>query len=168
MAQNGLGGCPDELIIEIIKSIDSPRSLSALSGCSRRYHTLTEPVLYSSYREPGGDTMFLPLFLRTILLRPDLTRHATRFISSSTFHRKADMRVMDLDDLQRLEESISHTYCASTLFLDWVEAAKNGEWETLTAVLLCLLPNIEYVDCRNHCGTLTKMLCLHLLLDTLT
>jgi hypothetical protein len=80
----------------------------------------------------------------------------------------ADMHVMDLDGLQRLEETISRIYCASTLLSDWVEAAKNGEWETLTAVLLCLLPNIEYVNCPNLYGTTTKMLCLLLSLDTLT
>jgi hypothetical protein len=61
---------PNEIIVEIIKSVDSLKDLAAICFCSKRFSLITLPILYSSPKLTGA--ISIQQFLVTILNKPEM------------------------------------------------------------------------------------------------
>lgn len=60
---------PNEIIVEIIKSVDSLKDLATICLCNKRFSSITLPILYSSPKLTS--TISIQQFLITILDKPE-------------------------------------------------------------------------------------------------
>jgi hypothetical protein len=61
---------PNEIIVEIIKSVDSLKDLATICFRSKRFSLITLPILYSSPKLTGA--ISIQQFLVTILNKPEM------------------------------------------------------------------------------------------------
>jgi len=82
---------PDELLLHIISSVEDLHTLAALSRVSHHFHDITEPHLYSSFEQDEVSGAAMPLFLRTMLMRPQLCRNVKRWFGNTCNYLAIDM-----------------------------------------------------------------------------
>lgn len=125
---------------------DRPLMLAML--CSKRLHKLTEIVLYSHYLEEfTGNQNSAPLFLKTILARPDLAARVRRYHGWATDNQHHDnhLDVQSFGEKEwekiklRIKEASQDAEEASV----WLKAIEEGDWEAITALILSITPNIQ-------------------------
>jgi len=150
-------GLSNELLVGILKFasigvydefqelVDTSKWLLDVALCSRRMHNLTEPILYTQFKESGNR---LPKFLARILTRPDLARCVRIYhgiaISMGSMNIEEFLNVSDLaeDDWERVRNAVhlagSHA--------DWYHVLARGSWDAMTALMFHLLPNVQELE----------------------
>lgn len=165
-----LDSLPDELKIEIIRILHASHhtakahtdAVAQVALCSRHYYHLALPILYSSFT---GDTKVRALaFLLTIVRRPDLASFVQHLeglhpgsdrdegysipYSQPRYH--LDVKMPGLRTVLEKEFDDEHMeYRWENLFFaKWYHkggkwAGIPGNWESITALLMFLLPNLS-------------------------
>jgi len=156
---------PPEIILEIIRKVDRVEStpaaqiarvatLAALSRACKDFYTFTEPYLYSRIEQISEDGKELPLLLRTLLRKPCLGHFVKTFVGTCFRMNGIDMRPFR-DLYSQLVSAgdwllaMPTEWCPADFErrLDdigsWATKMQHGDWDALTALLLCFLPNIE-------------------------
>jgi hypothetical protein len=167
-----LNRLPDDLKILVFHQLDVKdhwahrrnRDLASVVHCCRRFYNLAIPILYSSF--DGNGKARSVAFLRTILARPDLANYCRRL---SSFVRDDDVvdlydpmhsrpgsplapRLKGLKDAlrrgcddrflrHRWRKSFSPRWCHDDEYGQFLDVP--GNWDSITALLILLLPNIS-------------------------
>jgi hypothetical protein len=141
-------------------------TLAALSRVCKDFHTFTEPYLYSRFDQISENGEELPLLLRTLLEKPHLGHLVKSYVGTcfkATNIEMASYREFSILGSHRdsFPLLIPQLICAGIWsfamptewwqdfnggpedFDVWTRQMKNGNWDALTALLLCFLPNIE-------------------------
>ncbi len=137
---------PDEVILEIIRQVDDSKTLASISRASHRLHGFAESYLYSVFAQVDFWGEAISLFLRTLLRKPHLGRYVKTWIGMSCDATWIPMEKLDDEDLALLKLAARWVSCGTQDIDDWIGLAVNGHWDTLAAVLLCLLPNLEEIE----------------------
>ncbi|KFY10149.1 hypothetical protein V492_05162 [Pseudogymnoascus sp. VKM F-4246] len=150
---------PDELIISIARFItlnfsgnaqstsdmrDNSLTILRLSLCSRRFHSLVEPVLYERFHGSWrGSPAYLEGFLLRLMKRPDLARRV-RFIRwRDILGYSFPLDCFEGGGWKEARDRIMGP-CESPAERDtWVDTVEETSLEALVAVLLILAPNLE-------------------------
>lgn len=143
---------PTEVLAKIIESVEHVPTLAALARTSKYMSEVTYPILYSSFRELGSEISLIR-FLRTILLNPDLSKHTKTFIGLSD--GPCDTKIMEFLTSSELAlfhkaAEVEKEYFEEGFPIDRLSFLYNGHGISLTALLFCLLPNLEeiqFFDC---------------------
>ncbi|KAM3088195.1 hypothetical protein ACMFMG_002252 [Clarireedia jacksonii] len=129
---------PDDILVELLRGIDSGKTLSALSLCSRQLHQFCEPYL------------------------PSLAKYVKRFTANALLGYCTDisMGMINEDDWGNIKSELKKiTYTSrgercspftekiESNFLPMIEA---GNWDALVGLLVSLLPNLEEINIVNH------------------
>lgn len=132
-------------------------NLSTLSMTSKRLRRLTEPLIYSSIRmawtlQDHPNTMLL---LRTILDRPELGSHVRRLkLDGEGFLKPSRQWIpqnpaalpnivsLQVEKLSRAANSAGVEESTSS----WVHEVQSGSPNAVVALLLSLLPNLEWLS----------------------
>lgn len=140
------------------RSYSAIQSLLNLAVCSSRFHCLLEPILYSNVviKDSYSDAKRLsglPIFLCRILARPDLARQVR---SLHAMARGNDRRCEDLDvsslidpDRGQIKAAIQAASESNEDVEDWIKAIEGGTWDSITALILSLTPNIAELEFEN-------------------
>ncbi|CAG8961630.1 hypothetical protein HYFRA_00006167 [Hymenoscyphus fraxineus] len=142
---------PTEILTRIIKNIIHVPTLASLARTSKYISEITYPILYSSFREIE-DGSCLPNFLRTILLKPKLAQHVKTYIGYNTPYTTAmELDYMTAPELVLFQRAMKATkeHCPDVDEERWGRI-RGGNADDLTALLLCLLPNLEELHILNH------------------
>jgi hypothetical protein len=166
----------NEILIKISQYVDtyfhgdvnhvyySPiRSLLNLAVCSSRFHRLLELILYSNVviRDDSHAKRFpgLPAFLCRILARPELARqvrslYATARGSEPGFDSSEMSSFLDMSSLidphrGRIRAAVQAASESNEEVEDWIEAIEGGTWDSITALILSLAPNIAELEFEN-------------------
>jgi len=70
---------PDELLLLVLQQLESTADLAKVALCSRHIHDLALPPPYSRFSDEGGALLRTPLFLSTVVRRPDLAKYVQKF-----------------------------------------------------------------------------------------
>jgi len=147
MALNNL---PLEITVHVIRQIEHryPGDLAAIPRCCRYLHQVAMPILYSSFTERG--VLSMPLFLRTILYRPDLARYVKTFSIYLTIARDHNPSGCPDSDLLRslkpmIDDQLEDICPGDALFKrSWSRSLINHRnWDAISALVICLLPNLS-------------------------
>jgi len=139
-----------EVVVEIFKYIPLNRDLANVSLCSRRFHELAEPILYSSFTQTGENA--IPAYLRTVSKKPHLTRLVKRFTASP-------WDPLDLSFIEGDEQMVSwvRSFMPASvhgeLFCeDWFRVLVSGvNWDPAVALLLLLFSSsLEQLDMQSY------------------
>lgn len=166
----------NEILIKIFQYVDTYfdddvnhdyysvlRSLLDLAVCSSRFHRLLEPILYSNVviKDNFNAKRFsgLPTFLCKILARPELARqvrslHATARGSEPGFDSSEMSSFLDMSSLidpdrGRIRAAVQAASESNEEVEDWIEAIEGGTWDSITALILSLVPNIADLQFEN-------------------
>jgi hypothetical protein len=136
----------NEIIIQIIENVLFVKSLLSLSLCSRQLHELTEPILYAKFGQ--GDAKSLPAFLCRLLARPDLANRVKLFTGTVCNEGPGEQDVSGFtdEDWTRVRAAVNTASINKVKETAWIEAIEEGIWDALTALFLCLTPNLEEID----------------------
>ncbi|KAE9364555.1 hypothetical protein N431DRAFT_388744 [Stipitochalara longipes BDJ] len=142
-----LHALPDELLIFVLRQLESRNDLSNLALCSRRFHNLALPVLYSSFKDDGALLRTLP-FLSTIVRRPDLVRYVKNVAIDGRDFALFPPGPFD-EDWDPIEAALKRIFEDESLDLRvrWRGAFYEWEnWDAVTALVICLLPNMATLN----------------------
>jgi hypothetical protein len=140
---------------------DQKHNLASLSRVCRRFHSLIEPILYSSLEETGKHSLFN--YLRTLLEIPHLGSYVKRYkgcqpivykpIFRQMGHPDMVMRLSHGEDTIPLPSGMSKaarqavdyiTFSAEESDGDkWHGDILKGSWHAITALVLAQLPNLQ-------------------------
>ena len=136
----------NEILINIIKHIMHANSLLALALCSRRLYELTEPILYGEFEQTNDRS--LPTFLRRILAQPDLASRTRLFTGTAPHDWDAEMDISNFteEDWTRVRAAVHAASIGKAQAASWIEAAEQGIWDALAALLLSVTPNLEELN----------------------
>ncbi|PMD37355.1 hypothetical protein L207DRAFT_514637 [Hyaloscypha variabilis F] len=135
-----LHALPDELLIWVLRQLESPIDLSNVALCSRRLHNLVLPILYLSFKDDGA-LLKTPRFLATTVRRPEIARyvkklsingHNFRFFPPGTFDKNWDRIEAVLKPLCRKEETLR----------DWYHDLHHSA-DAIIALAILLFPNVS-------------------------
>jgi hypothetical protein len=155
MASASLSSLPTELCTILISFLSNDiQTLYRLSIVSKDLNYLTNPYLYSTYSSPvaNADSSTF-LFLRTIIRRPDLARHVKRvflhsFESSNSSHPMQRQHKLSDEDNELFKIEVRY-FCDSRNDLKlnetWLRELKRDSEDARVALLLALLPNLEFL-----------------------
>lgn len=157
---------PPEILLEIIRKVDQvdpkPASqitrsstLAALSRVCKDFHAFTEPYLFSRFDQISEHGQELPLLLRTLLEKPYLGHFIKTYVG--TCFTATTIEMAPFKDLftqlrcaavwsfaKGLKKKAELKGGAVTFSLSsWSYQMMHGVWDAITALLLCLLPNLE-------------------------
>jgi hypothetical protein len=155
MASASLSSLPPELYINILSILSNNiQTLSRLSVVSKDLNYLTTPYLYNTYTSPVPNTDSSNyLFLRTIIRRPDLARYTMRvnlrpFESSKCPHPITGQHKLSDEDTE-LFKIVVRYFCDSRNDLKlnetWLRELETDREDARVALLLVLLPNLEFL-----------------------
>jgi hypothetical protein len=88
----------------------------------------------------------MPLFLRTLLSKPHLGPHVKKWIANSCNELAIEMEPLGEENLDLLDFLI--LYLMGWKVEDhkkWYQAARNGSWDTLAAIIISILLNPEEI-----------------------
>jgi hypothetical protein len=152
----------DDILVELLRSIDSRKTLAALSLCSKTLHQFCEPYLYSHLIQLGDSCEALSFFLRSITRKPYLAKYVKKFTANALLGYCTDiyMGMMNEDDWKSIRSAlkkITHTpsgeRCSSfteLVELNFLPMIKAGNWDALVGLIVSLLPNLEEINIVNH------------------
>ncbi|QSZ36973.1 hypothetical protein DSL72_009065 [Monilinia vaccinii-corymbosi] len=153
---------PSDILISLLRLISSPKTLSALSLCSKRLHQYAEPYLYSQFNHLGDACTSLSYFLRTILREPRLAQYTKIFTANALlgYCTDIDMSMLTPSDWALLKSSLERVHTLETgerdpsfnphISSQWLSSIEHGNWDALVAFILCLLPNLQSLNIVNH------------------
>jgi len=133
------------------------QSVLNLGVCSSRFHHLLEQILYSNVvikddfhsRKLSG----LPTFLSRILARPELARRVRSFQATARGSENTDesLDVSDLPDPDRvwIRAAVQAASESNEEAEDWIKGIEGGTWDSITALILSLAPNIAEFEFQN-------------------
>jgi hypothetical protein len=144
-----------ELCTNIIYFLSNDyQTLLRLSLVSKEVNHLTNPYLYSTYESPVANyNSFNYLFLKTIIRRPDLARHIKRVIlhsfeSSKSPHPIRGQYKLSNED-KELFKIVVRYFCdiknELNLNRTWLRELETDSEDARVALLLVLLPNLEFL-----------------------
>jgi len=155
MASASLSSLSTELCINVLSFLSNDiQTLSRLSTVSKDLYYLTIPYLYSTYSSPVSDADSLNYhFLKTIIRRPDLARHVKRVrldaFESSKYRYNIWGQHKFSDEDNELLKIVVHHFCDSRNDLKlneiWLKELKSDSEDARIALLLVLLPNLEFL-----------------------
>ena len=110
------------------------------------YHLVTEPILYRHFPATRcRDQRDAQIFLCRILARPDLALRV-RSLELLNFTDKIDDEgatyPMSRPDLKRIKEAIE--VLSPDTPKKWLKHIQSGDWDCIVALILTLIPNLEY------------------------
>jgi hypothetical protein len=141
----------DELLVIIAESLDdgSPCDLLHLAMCSRRLHTIAEPLIYRDFWQKGCyDTDIVPFMCR-IVARPDLARQVRSFrgyVTDSLDLGEVDLPDIRAEDLKQICAAVQGLSGSEPDAAAWVKEIENREWDAIVTLILSLLPNLQELD----------------------
>ena len=163
-----LNDLPNEVLNNICAYVETSSygqkgDLTSLSRTSRRLHILIEPRLYSSLDDKKQGSLLK--YLRTLLETPSLRRHvkvykgcqtttvrpvpaggfSTLYSGRYEIANGADLTPLFGDNLKAVRKAVDFiTFLAEEKDGDrWLEDIIAGSWHAVTALVLCLLPNLQ-------------------------
>lgn len=120
--------------------------MAALSRVSRHFHEITEAHLYATFEQDEVSGAAIPLFLRTLLAKPQLCRHVKRWIGNTCNYLAIEMESLGEENHEVLHFLIYYLLEGQSVdHKKWFHAAKDGSWDALAAIVLSILPNLEEV-----------------------
>ncbi|KAG4438305.1 hypothetical protein IFR05_006192 [Cadophora sp. M221] len=145
-----LSKLPDEILVEIFKTLDSPKDRSHVSQTSQKLHDIMEPILYSSFVQTGGGAT--PNFIRSILKKPSRAQYV-KSVTARAICAHGSLSELDpvWDLFAGLEASIMKVIGRESTTdqrTNWLKDFYDARWDACTAVLLFLLPSVEHLDLR--------------------
>ncbi|QDS73459.1 hypothetical protein FKW77_008914 [Venturia effusa] len=151
----------NELLITIIRHISfeveltqgqrpyGHRPLFVFSLTSKRLYQLTEPILYHRFVEEFlGNPNALQLFLKRIILRPDLAQLVRIYHGSAKDSHYHDNH-LSIECLKEgsiwstITERVAEKSNDADEAEEWIKSIEEGNWEAITALTLSLLPKIQ-------------------------
>lgn len=151
----------NELLINIIRHISSEveltqtqrpyghRPLFVFSLTSKRMYQLSESILYHRFVEEFlGNPNALQLFLKRIILRPDLANIVRIYHGNArdSQHRDNYLEIECLKEgpvWSKITERVMEISEGADEAKKWIQSIEKGNWEAITAVTLSLVPNIH-------------------------
>lgn len=116
---------------------------------SKRLYQLSEPILYHRFVEEFlGNTNALQLFLKRIILRPDLANVVRVWHGNARDSRYHDSH-LDVECLkekpiwEKVTERVTEISENADEAKEWIESIEEGNWEAITALALSLVPNVR-------------------------
>lgn len=159
--RTNLNDLSNELLINIIRHVSSKvevvqahrpygqRPLFLVSLCSKRLYHLTEPILYHRFVEEFlGNPNALQLFLKRIIVRPDLAKLVRVYhgYASNSLHHDHHLDVACLKEESislKVKERVEQVSESAEEAREWMLSIAEGNWEAITALTLSLTPNIQ-------------------------
>jgi hypothetical protein len=143
----------NELLVEIALWLDSQlwtkQSLLNLALCSRRLNIIATPIIYSSFDD--GCEEVLPVFLRTLLAKPELGLRVKSF-SVTMVQAERSRAMVDIgQDFHRVTSAVERlsTLKSANNSMAWINCIHFGDWHALVALALFHLPNLKEIKlCR--------------------
>jgi hypothetical protein len=164
--RTSLNDLSNELLIDIIRHISTDvqftpgrrerpwgqRPLFLFLFTSKRLYQLTEPVLYHRFVEEFmGNPRALQLFLKRIILRPDLSKLVRVYHGCASDSQHHDNR-MDVVCLKEepiwtpINERVAQISENADEAKEWMQSIERGNWEAITALTLSLIPNLQELE----------------------
>lgn len=143
------------------RSYSAIQSLLNLAVCSSRFHSLVEPILYSnvvvSDKHHSKQLSGLPTFLCRVLARPELARQV-RSLHAIARGGGINDEFLDVSSLidpdrGRIRAAVQAASESNEEVEDWIKAIEGGTWDSITALILSLAPNITELLFENRSYT---------------
>ncbi|KAF7955603.1 hypothetical protein EAE96_004529 [Botrytis aclada] len=153
---------PTDILLTLFRLVSSPKTLSALSLCSRQFHQYITPYLYSHFLHLGDTCTSLPHFLHTILHNPHYALYTKTFTCNALLGYKTDIPISNFSpsDLVLLKSRLHSIYTlgdgsrspffGSHIASQWYNFILQGNWDAIVGFILCLLPNLQSLNIINH------------------
>jgi hypothetical protein len=155
---------PNEIIGEIIKSVDSLKDLATICHCSKRFSSITLPILYSSPKLTGAISM--QKFLITILDKPEKACLVKSFNTRMKLLSIREETYMNDDAYCEMPAFYITTACrakvliiAQEVFASQSEATTWARdlfdplcWDTVIPLLSLIMPNLEMFKTHTFVG----------------
>lgn len=153
----------NELLINIIRHISfdvdvhltqgqrpyGHRPLFVFSLTSKRLYQLSEPILYRRFVEEFmGNPNALQLFLKRIILRPDLANNVRIYHGnardSQYYDNHLDVQCLKEESIwAKITDRVAEISETANEAKEWMRSIEEGNWEAITALTLSLVPNIH-------------------------
>lgn len=151
----------NELLINIIRHIPfdieltqgqrpyGHRPLFVFSLTSKRLYQLSEPILYHRFVEEFlGNPNALQLFLKRIILRPDLANIVRIYCGNArdSHHHDNHLNIECLKGepiWSKITQRVAEISDDADEAKEWIRSIEDGNWEAITALTLSLVPNIH-------------------------
>ncbi|CAG8961546.1 hypothetical protein HYFRA_00013964 [Hymenoscyphus fraxineus] len=144
-----------ELVQQVLYEVDlhipdSREGLRHLSQCSNHYYQLVRPFLFSNLIQ--NHTHAVPLFLRSILANPSLACYTRKIESSASLAYK--ISPLSSHTVRAQLEIVIQTASGDDqpLAVKWMDDLFNDldNYDATTAILFCLLPNLESIRIESY------------------
>jgi hypothetical protein len=116
--------------------------------CSRQLHDLTEPILYAKFGQRNSKSLLA--FLCRLLARPDLANRVKLFTGTVCDKGPGEQDVSGFtdEDWTRVRAAVRAASINKEKETAWIDAIEEGIRNALTALFLCLTPNLEEIDLK--------------------
>lgn len=159
---------PNEILIRVFQYVETSfydstnhrfrtgvQSVLNLAVCSSRFHRLLDTILYSNAvikhdsgaKKPPG----FPTFLCRILARPELARQVRSLHAVARGSDFADGGYLDASNLtdperRRIRAAVQAASESQEEAEGWINGIERGAWDSMTALVLFLAPNIAELE----------------------
>ncbi|KUJ21377.1 uncharacterized protein LY89DRAFT_730157 [Mollisia scopiformis] len=146
----------NELLVEIAEWVNETcdtQTLLDLALCSRRLNAVATPIMYQSFHSGHRDV--LPVFLRTLLAKPELGLRVQSFSAPMHAHwdRRGYMSGYGNEDFMRAQaavESIYHALPVDGGVQMWMARISTGNWHALAALAFFHMPNLRDIEISQY------------------
>lgn len=146
----------NELLLEIVKwasPTPNKQTLFNLALCSHRFNAITTPILYTSF-DTGYEKGLLPVFLRTLVARPQLGLRVKSVSVKKRIGMKDNnpdnMNVYGIEDFERSHTAIKLICRTESEAQRWMYKLRTGNWHALVALMLFHLPNLRRLEIHGY------------------